>query len=71
MEKAHVAAGVVHFVVCVAAPNFVGLFYTVLSVAAPIFGRFYAVLPVAASKTPLVLLSIKGPLEGLDGEGVR
>ena len=29
MEKAHVAAGVVHFVVCVAAPNFFGLFYSI------------------------------------------
>ena len=36
---------VVHFVVCVAAPNFWAFLHS--SVAAPIFGRSYAVLPVA------------------------
>ena len=53
MEKAHVAAGgpfcCVH-----------RHFYTVLSVAAPIFGCFYSVLPEAASKF-IFLLVIGSP----------
>ena len=47
MEKAHVATGSPFFGVR-RSLKFFGVF-TVLSVAAPIFWRFYAVLPVAAS----------------------
>ena len=49
MDKAHVAAGVVHFVVCVAALSFWAFLDSFVR-RRPNFGRFYAVLPVSDSK---------------------
>jgi len=63
MVKAHVAAGGPSFDVH-RRPKFLGRFYTVLSVAAPILGRLNAVLPITRLKN---LISVGDRITGSPG----